>query len=93
MTKAWCIWCETGSMPKHGYYWIHPECWEDIYAMASNIKGVDEFLKGERPRILANGDMVGYRTVEEFLVSMADFDRRSRNIMHLFKTMREAKLN
>jgi hypothetical protein len=89
MTKAWCIWCELGEQPKHGYYWIHPECFEKLYSIQSNIKMVEKYLNGEMPRILSNGDKRGYESVESFLTEMADFDRRSRNVMKLIKSMRE----
>ena len=82
MTKAWCIWCETGEMPKHGYYWICPECFEKIISVTVNIKAVEEYLKGIRPKDLDNR-----RTVDEFLVDMADFDRRSRNTWKLIKSV------
>ena len=89
MTKAWCIWCEMGPMPPHGYYWIHPECFETMHDIGSNIEMVEKYMKGEMPRILANGNRQGYESVERFLVEMEDFNRRSRNILKLFKAHRE----
>ena len=82
MTKAWCIWCEVGEMPKHGYYWICPECFEKIISVTANIKAVEEYLKGIRPK-----DHDSRRTVDEFLVDMADFNRRSRNTWKLIKSV------
>ena len=89
MTKAWCIWCEMGEIPKHGYYWIHPECFEKIHSIALRIEQVDKYLKGELPRISKDGNKLGYVSVENFLAEMADFDRRSRNVMKLMKSARE----
>ena len=89
MTKAWCIWCEMGQMPKHGYYWIHPECFESMYSVSQNLKMVEKYLRGEIPRITKNGNKLGRDTVEQFLVDMYDFDRRMRNISKLFKAYKE----
>lgn len=89
MTKAWCVFCETGQMPKHGYFWIHTGCFEKVAAMGSNIKAVEEYLKGERPRISKGGNQLGRDTVEQFLVDMYDFDRKMRNVSKLFKAHRE----
>lgn len=89
MTKAWCIWCEDGIIyPKNGYCWIHPQCFDEIASIARNIEQVGKYLRGELPRIKGNGELLGYKTVEEFLVSMADFDKRSKHVMELFKQMR-----
>jgi hypothetical protein len=30
MTKAWCIWCETGDESNREYFWIHPDCFEKL---------------------------------------------------------------
>ena len=89
MTKAWCIWCEMGEMPKHGYYWIHPECFEKFIDTSSNIKGVVEYMRGERPSFTAKGNKIYHDTVEEFLVDMYDFQRRGRNVIKLFKAFKE----
>lgn len=87
--KAWCIWCETGGVPSHGYYWIHPECFERMEAIAGQIETVTKYLKGELPRIIANGDKRGRDTVEQFLVDAYDFERRSRNVFKLIKATRQ----
>ena len=89
MTKARCIWCEisTGT-PNHGYYWIHPECFNQLFSITSNLKEIEKYLKGELPRIAKNGNKIGYESVESFLVEMADFDRRSRNVMKLIASIR-----
>jgi len=83
MTKAWCIYCETGQIPKHGYFWICPECFERVESIVSNIKAVEKYLKGELPRITNAGNQLGKDTVEQFLIDMYDFDRRWRNIRKL----------
>jgi hypothetical protein len=90
MTKAWCIWCElsTGT-PSHGYYWIHPKCFDELISVTSNLKEVEKYLKGELPRIAKNGNKIGYDSVENFLVAMANFDRRSSNLRKLIKSFRE----
>jgi hypothetical protein len=87
MTKAWCIWHETGELPKHGYYWICPECFFKITSTQMSIESVGEYLRGERPRIMKNGDKESRDTVEKFLVDIADFDRRSRNTWRLIKSV------
>lgn len=89
MTKAWCIWCETGQHPKHGYYWIHPECFFSMEAISSNIKAVEEYMKGIRPMLTKQGNKLGRDTVDQFLVDMYDFDRRMRNVSKLFKAYKE----
>lgn len=89
MTKAWCIWCETGEMPKHGYYWICQDCFEKITDTQMNIEAVGEYLRGERPRIDKKGDKIGFDTVEQFLVDMYDFQRRGRNTRKLIKSFIE----
>jgi len=83
MTKAWCIYCETGQIPKHGYFWICPECFERVESIVSNIKAVEKYLKGELPRITNAGNQLGKDTVEQYLIDMYDFDRRWRNIRKL----------
>ena len=87
--KKWCIWCEMGSMPKDGYVWIHEECFERMHNIGSNIEMVEKYMRGEMPRILANGNRQGYESVERFLVEMEDFDRRSSNVRRLIKSFRE----
>ena len=42
----------------------------------NNIKETTEYLEGRLPRLAANGNKIGYDTVEEFLVSMAKFDKQ-----------------
>jgi len=76
-------------MPSHGYYWIHPECFERMEAIASDIKTVKKYLEGELPRINIKGDKIGCDTVEQFLIDMYDFDRRARNVFKLIKAQRE----
>jgi len=89
MTKAWCIYCETGQMPSHGYYWIHPECFERMEGIVNQIKTITKYLEGELPRITAKGDQLGRDTVEQFLVDSYDFERRMRNTFKLIKACRE----
>ena len=89
MTKAWCIWCEMGQMPSHGYYWIHPECFERMEAIAGQVQTVNKYLKGELPRITAKGDKQGRDTVEQFLVDSYDFERKARNVFKLINAQRE----
>ena len=89
MTKAWCIYCEMGQMPGHGYYWIHPECFERMEAIAEQVQTVNKYLKGELPKITAQGNKQGCDTVEQFLVDSYDFERRSRNVFKLIKAHRE----
>jgi len=91
MTKAWCIWCETGQIPKHGYFWIHPECFERVTSIASNLETIEKYLKGEMPRISKSGNKLGRYTVEQFLIDMYDFDRRWRNSMKLIDAYKEGK--
>lgn len=93
MTKAWCIWCETGQIPKHGYYWIHPECFERMDSIHRDIESLEKYLKGELPRIDAEGNIRGHKTVEDFLVSMADFDRRWRNLRKLTEALESNTLD
>ena len=87
--KKWCIWCQMGSMPKDGYVWIHEECFEKMHSIGSNIEMVEKYMKCEMPRIKSNGDRQGYESIEKFLVAMDDFNRRSRNIMKLIKSVRQ----
>jgi hypothetical protein len=89
MTKKYCIWCESGSEPKDDYLWIHKTCLDKIISVSGNMEHVDKYLKGELPRISKDGNVLGYKTVEDFLVSMADFERRSRNLRKLVKAVRE----
>lgn len=49
MSKAWCIWCESGdSKTKSGYYWIHPDCAEKLIDNHSEIEHILEIVSGER---------------------------------------------
>ena len=86
MTKAWCIWCEKGEIPKHGYYWVHQDCFFQFSAMHSRIEKIEQYLKGELPRIKANGNQLGYDSVEAFITSMLEFDRKWRNLESLLET-------
>ena len=87
MTKAWCIWCETGEMPKHGYYWICPACFDKITELELDINSVIEYMKGIRPRVLKNGTLEERVTVEQFIADMYDFHRRGRNTRKLIKAI------
>lgn len=80
MTKAWCTWCETGQIPKHGYFWIHPECFHKVTEIAMDINAVIEYMKGIRPK-----EHDSRRTVDAFITDMYDFHRRWRNTTKLFK--------
>jgi len=87
VTRKFCIWCEMGSEPNGDYLWIHKNCFDELISVRDNIKTVGEYLRGEMPRVTANGNKLGRDTVEDFLVAMADFDRRSRNTRKLIKSM------
>ena len=51
MSKAWCVWCESQGTPSSsGYYWIHPDCAEELMDVSQDIKNVKEMLKGTHPR-------------------------------------------
>jgi len=75
-------------IPKHGYFWVHPECFERYEAVVSNLKAIEKYLKGEIPRITKNGNKLGRDAVEQFL-DMYDFDRKWRNTRKLIKTSRD----
>ena len=91
MTKAWCLWCELGQgVPRNDMYWIHEKCFIEITDMARNIETIEQYLKGELPRISKNGNRIGYETVELFLIEMTDFNRRANNIMELIKKIRKS---
>jgi len=83
---TWCIWCETRNRkPPKGKFWIHEKCFFELDDTRNKIKTVEKYLKGELPRILENGDKRGYESVEKFLVSMDDFNRKWTNLMELIE--------
>lgn len=86
MTKAWCIWCETGSIPKHGYYWIHPECFHRVTEIAGDINAAIEYMEGIRPL-----DHDKRKTVDQFIEDMYDFHRRWRNVAKITKAITEGQ--
>jgi oligoribonuclease (3'-5' exoribonuclease) len=91
MTKAWCIWCETGTAmqnDKTGMVWIHQDCFLEMDNVRDKIIEVEKYMKGEMPRLNTVGNKLGYDNVIEFLNAMADFDRRMRNVSKLIKAMR-----
>lgn len=87
--KAWCIWCQTGSLPnplsEKEMVWIHTECFEQLMDIHNKIEQVTEYMKGTLPRLAENGNKIGYDSVEQFLVAMDDFNRRWKNTMNLLR--------
>ena len=90
---SWCIWCETRTCkPPKGKFWIHEKCFFELDDVRNKIKTVEKYLKGELPRIKENGDMQGYESVEKFLVSMDDFNRRWTNLTKLIEKREHLEL-
>jgi hypothetical protein len=88
MVRAECIWCgDPDGTTKHGLLWIHRTCFEEITDCCQDIKAVVEFAKGERPRILANGDKEGYEALEKYLIEMQAFRQRYDNVAALLKKL------
>lgn len=96
MVKAWCIWCETGTgmqNPTNGMVWIHQDCFMEYDGIKDKILEVEKYMKGEIPKLSEAGNRLGYANVIDFLNAMADFDRRTRNISQLIRTMRAQSNN
>jgi hypothetical protein len=88
MVRAECIWCgDPEGTTKHGLLWIHRHCFEEISDRNSDIKAAIEFAKGERPRVLANGDKQGYEAIEQFLVEMQVFRKKYAGTVALIKKL------
>jgi hypothetical protein len=84
MTKAWCVWCQTGSVPKTGYLWIHEKCANEIMDRSSDIKTIREILEGKHPRCAENpGDRIA--VVLKMVSDMEAFDQKWKNAMALLK--------
>lgn len=87
--KAWCIWCQTGSLPnplsEKEMVWIHTKCFEQLMDVRDKIENVTEYMKGTLPKLAENGNKIGYDSAEQFLVAMDDFNRRWKNTMKLIK--------
>jgi hypothetical protein len=88
MVRAECIWCgDPTSTPKHGLLWIHRKCFEEITDCCGDIKAAMEFVRGERPRVLANGDKKGHEAIEKYLIEMQDFRQRWTHVEALIKKL------
>jgi len=88
MVRAECIWCgDPQGTTKNGLLWIHRKCFEEITDCCSDIKAAVEFAKGERPRVLANGDKQGYEAIEQFLVEMQAFRKKYACTVALIKKL------
>ena len=88
MTKAKCIWCEVpDSIAKHGMYYLHKECFEQITDMNDKIEFAVKYAKAEMPRVLASGNKQGYESFEKFLIGVDDFSRRWANTEKLIKEL------
>lgn len=88
--KAWCIWCQTGSLPNplsdKEMVWIHTKCFEQLMDVHDKIEHVTEYMKGTLPRLNQNGDKIGYESAARFLASMDDFNRRWNNSMNFIRS-------
>ena len=94
MPKKYCMWCETGSVNPNTInpmVSLHLDCFTEITSIASDIESVTKYLKGEMPRLNKAGRRLGYESVEAFLISMQDFDRRWKNSMKLIQDVRAKK--
>lgn len=88
MVRAECIWCgDPEGTTKSGLLWIHRKCFEEITDRNSDIEAAVEFAKGERPRVLANGDKQGHEAIERFLVEMQEFRQKYVNTVALIKKL------
>jgi hypothetical protein len=95
MTK--CFWCESSYLPEkqaiseNPKVTLHLKCFEEIMRIHNNIKKTTEYLEGRLPRLAANENKIGYDTVEEFLVSMAKFDKQWAKRMEYVKKILSGK--
>lgn len=88
MTRAECIWCgDPEGTTKNGLLWIHRRCFEEITDCCGDIKAAVEFAKGERPRVLANGDNQGHEAIEKYLICMQEFRQKYTNTVALIKKL------
>ncbi len=88
MPKAECWWCgDPQSIAKHGMIYLHQKCFDEITDANGDIEAAMEFARGERPRVLANGDKQGYEALEKYLVEMQSFRRRFENTKALIQKL------
>lgn len=86
--KAECWWCgDPEGIAKHGMIYLHPKCFNEITDMNDKIEYAVKYAKGEMPRVLANGDKQGYKSLEKFLIAIDDFSRRWENTEKLIKSL------
>jgi len=67
MTRAYCIWCETGDgQPKPDMFWIHIDCFHKLSDFLDDFKSVKKRLEeGESTE-----------EISRFLNRMRDFNER-----------------
>ena len=86
MTKAWCIWCESGGKPatlKNGeYYWIHPKCAYKLMDTSDDIRSIREILEGVHPRNEKEKDKL--TAVLKYISDMEQFAEQWNNIINTF---------
>lgn len=91
MTK--CFWCESTTMTEkqalsdNPKIVLHEKCFMEIMHVHDKIEMAVEYLQGRLPRLAANGNKIGYDTIELCLKSMDDFDKRWAKKMELIKQL------
>ena len=86
MVKAWCIWCETGDqLGKHGMFWIHEKCSDELMDISSDIKSIKKMLKGEHARNKEEESKI--ETIYKFIKDMEAFNRRWEGTMNIIKSI------
>lgn len=84
MVKAWCIWCESGDqLGKHGMFWIHEKCADELMDNHSDIQSIKKMLKGEHSRNKEEESKI--ETIYKFIESMEAFKRRWDGTMKVIK--------
>jgi hypothetical protein len=88
--RAWCIWCENGeSKGKHGYYWIHMKCAEQLIDINGDIESIKKMLLGIHRRNQDDEDK--FNVIMKYIEDMEDFRRRWDNTMKLIKGKNSSK--
>lgn len=89
MTK--CFWCESSyltekqALTNNPKISLHLKCFEEIMQIRSKIEMATKYLEGRLPFLAANGNKVGYDTVEQCLKAIDDFDKQWAKKMKFIK--------
>ncbi len=77
MSKAWCIWCESGNgRPNDDFFWLHEDCFYKITDIMDDVKQVKKMLDEHK----------SIDEIARFLERGEDFVRKWNNTSKIIKS-------